>query len=368
MPPSTFPTGLSLITSLGTAPFRLQALVRQTEERWRPRKLAPHQPKERRAQTAVLGAARAAPADAATILREKGAGRTPTIVLGGFVPDATEQVFLLRRFLLKAGDLLYIQYPRDGFSLDLLCAQLTDLVRELGAAGRPPAILAVSFGAGLVLEWLRRHRVCGSEPLLAGVVLISPVSCRADLLGERAKPATLLGRALSPYLNSEADVTAATVEKSRAVFRRMFEAGAQNHSALRALMNRSEVEQLRTAVLTTIASVTSRGAQQRVRALLAMVAPTSYFVPTTLPLASCPVLVLFAEREDAVLDAAAPVRLAFERVPRAYFPEVVVRQVRSRFGAAPVQHASLVFHAFAFMPHLQAFYDRMRRGSMPLAA
>lgn len=284
------------------------------------------------------------------------------------MPDATEQVFLLRRFLLKSGDVFYLHYPRDSFSLDLICAQLSDLVRELSTTGRPPVILAVSFGAGLVLEWLRRHRLCGAEPHLSGVVLVSPVSCADDLLGAGPKPATLLGRALNPYLNPDAKVTAATVEKSRIVFRRMFEAGAQNQTALRALMNRAEAGQLRTAVLAAIEGVTWRGAQRRVQALATMTPPTSYFLPAKLPLASCPVLVLFAEREDAVLDAAAPVRLALEQAPRAYFPEATVRRVRTRLGDTPVQHASLVFHAYAFLPHLQAFYHRMRRGSMPLAA
>lgn len=83
----------------------------------------------------------------------------PTIVLGGFVPDATEAVFLLRHTLLRSGSLYCFNYPRRGFSNDLLFAQLHDLVDELVLPrGRPPVIFAVSFGAGLLIEWLKRAR------------------------------------------------------------------------------------------------------------------------------------------------------------------------------------------------------------------
>ena len=76
-------------------------------------------------------------------------------MLGGFVPDATEAAYLLRGTLLHCGSLYYFNYPRRGFSTDLFLAQLSDLVEELSLLHRrPPVIIAVSFGAGLLLEWL----------------------------------------------------------------------------------------------------------------------------------------------------------------------------------------------------------------------
>jgi hypothetical protein len=33
-----------------------------------------------------------------------------------------------------------------------------------------------------------------------------------------------------------------------------------------------------------------------------------------------------------------------------------------------VQHASLVFHVYSFLPHLQTFYRQVRRGPLALAA
>ena len=158
----------------------------------------------------------------------------PTIVLGGFVPDSTEQVFLLRRFFLRTGNVYYFNYPHLGFSLELAYAQLDDLVAELAARGQPPVIFGVSFGAGLALEWLRRTRVAGRAAPLAGLVLVSPVACVEDVFAPgAAKPATLLGRALKPFLGG-GPASAAAVEKSRTIFARMFEAGAQNRASLRA--------------------------------------------------------------------------------------------------------------------------------------
>lgn len=370
MPALSFAPGVALITTLRAAPLRpLQTWMRQTEERFRPRQLLLHEARETQALASAMSRSLADGGELASILRETGTGKVPTIVLGGLVPDSTEQVFLLRRFLLKSGDIYYVQYPRDRFSLDLLCAQLSDLVAELSQRGLPPIVLSVSFGSGIVLEWLRRQRLAGLEPALAGLVFVSPIACVADLLGTAPdKPATLLGRALKPYLDPKITVTAATVEKSRTIFARMFEAGAQNKAALQVLMSRREVERLRSAVMTTIRGVTWQGAHRRVQALASMRSPTEYFSPALLPLSGAPTLVLFAEREDLVLDEAAPVRLALERAAHAYFPDALVRRVTAGVGDSPVQHASLVFHVFNFLPHLHAFYHRVRRGALALAA
>lgn len=368
MPVLNFAPSVSFFSALSVPPLRsLRTFVRTTEERFRPPQIALHRSSAARSgMSAGLDATKTS-GPRATILRERGTGRVPTIVLGGLVPDASEQVFLLRRFLLRCGDVYYVQYPRDAFSLAELTRQLGELVAELSAAGQPPVIFAVSFGAGIVLHWLKTIRGNGIEPLLSGVVLVSPVSCVEDLIpAGTVKPTTLLGRALKPFLDGAA--VDATVEKSRALFVRMFEAGAQNKQALRLLMTRQETIRLRDAVMATIRGVTTEGARQRTQALAEMSSPTSYFLPGLLPLTEAPTLVLFAQCEDAVLQAHAPVRLALERAPAAYFSQGTVRQVCARAGQAPVQHASLVFHVFEFLPPLQAFYQRVRRGNLAFAA
>jgi hypothetical protein len=370
MPAFTLAPALILFAAFQrVSPLRpLRTLVRTTEERLHPRQVAVHAPRESRAQAAVVGSGDAGLHQRATILRESGRGAVPTIVLGGFVPDSTEQVFLLRGFLRRAGDVYYVNYSRAGFALDLVCAQLDDLVAELNDRGQPPVVLGVSFGGGLLLEWLRRARRRGGSPRLAGVILVSPAACVADLISPgAAKPSTLLGRALAPFLGAAAP-SAPVVDKSRVIFARMFEAGAQNKAALRMLMTPAELARLRAAVLATIGELTPSGAWERVSAMRAMAAPNEYFSPAWLPLSTAPALVLFAEREEAVLVPEAPTRFAFETGVRAYFPGGRVQQVAASAGHAPVQHASLVFHVFEFLPHLTAFYGRVRAERVRSAA
>ncbi len=370
MPALRFAPALSWYSMLHAAPLRpLHTLVRTTEERFRPTRPAAYSPATTFAQDGLLGRGEATADQLAAVRREAGRGRVPTIVLGGFVPDSTEQVFLLRRCFLQAGDLYTVNYPRDSFSLDLLCAQLDDLVADLAAQQQRPVVLGVSFGAGVLLEWLRRKRREAIEPAIAGVVVVSPVACVADVVAPgTAKPATLIGRALKPYLDPHTPPSEAVVERSRTVFARMFEAGAQNKSALRRLMTPAELERLHANVTGTIRGLSRQGAIERVRALIAMQSPTEYFLPALLPLTTAPTLVLFAEREDAMLDPSSPSLFAFRHAPHAYFPQGVVKEVRARTGAAPVQHASLIFHVFDFLPPLQAFYARVRSLSLPLAA
>ncbi len=370
MPAFSLAPALSLLAAFRRAsPVRpLQMFVRTTEEKLRPRQLLPHESTVSCACHAVLARGDTGPHQCAAILRERGRGRLPTIVLGGFVPDSTEQVFLLRRFFRRTGDLYYLNYPRQGFSLDLACAQLDDLVTELAAAGQPPVVFAVSFGAGIAIEWLRRARLAGTHARIAGLVLVSPVVCVEDLIAPgAAKPGTLLGRAVKPYFDN-VTTNEAAVEKSRVIFARMFEAGAQNKAALRALMSPVELTGLRAAVMGAIRGITPTGASERVHAMRAMLPPTAYFSQSILPLTDAPTLVLFAEREDAVIDAASPTRFAFESAHRAYFPRGRVQTIAALPGGTPVQHASLIFHVFEFLPPLNQFYTRLRSEPLRSAA
>ena len=342
----------------------LHTLVRTAGERRRPGVAEPFLP----ARSPALDRCEPA-APRAQVGRERGRGRVPTIVLGGFVPDAGEQVFLLRRFLLTAGDVYSVVYPKHGFSLDVLCAQLDDLVADLNARGEQPVLLAVSFGAGLALEWLRRARARGTGGTLAGTVLVSPVACTADLLPPApARPSTLVGRVLKPYFDSPGEPAEPVIERSRLVFTRMFDAGAQNREALARLMTRSEIERLHGAVMGTIRGLTARGAWERVRAFGEMRSPLDYFSPALLPLSTAPALVLYAEREDAMLEPGAPSAFAFRHALPAYFPAGLTTEVKARPGEPPVQHASLIFHVHEFLAPLRAFYGRLRAPALPLAA
>ena len=366
---TNFVSTLSLFSFLRVSPLGpWQPLVRTAEDHFWPAHRSPFSAEVRKQQNEVLAAGHASREQSADVLREVGSGSVPTIVLGGLVPNSSEQVFLLRRFLLRSGDIYYFNYALPGFSLDLICAQIADLVAELAVVGQTPVLFGVSFGAGVIVEWLRRCRQRSFDPLLAGVVLVSPVTCVADLIAPgAAKPKTLIGRALLPFLGSNS-ITDSSVEKSRTVFLRLFEAGAQNKTALRTVMTAREAERLRETVAETIRGLTLRGSKERVQALARMSAPTDYFSPAILPLTTAPTLVLFAEREDAVMDANAPALFAFEQAHRAYFADSIVQRVSARSGGTAVQHASLIFHIVEFMPPLQSFYQRMRKRAFALAA
>lgn len=371
MPALSFSPALTLLGAFQRVSpvIPLRTLIRTTSEKFRPSRPRPYAVRVRTAQDAVLSAGRAEARQLASVWHEPHPGPLPTIVIGGFVPDATEQVFLLRGHLLKSGPLYYLNYPNDGFATDLFCAQLDDLIDEINATSpQAPTLFAVSFGGGLVLEWLRRARVAGRPAAISGLTLVSPVACVEDLLtpGE-AKPSTLLGRALQPYLAATTVVSPQVVEKSRAIFARMFEAGAQNKDSLRLLLTRDEFVRLRDAVMRTIRNVTATGACERVQALREMTMPSAWFASELLPLTTAPALILYAEKESTVLTAQSPTRLALESAPRAYFPHSQVRLVTNA-GGPPVQHASLVFHYGNFLPAISAFYRRLKAGKFRAAA
>jgi len=371
MPATIANPALSFLTAFGrmspTQPFR--TFIRTTGYKLRPPRPLPFAPAVRTAQDEILARGNVGLHQGASILHEERKGPTPTIVLGGFVPDAAEQVFLMRGFLLKNGSVYYFNYPCRGFSADLIYAQLGDLVDELTRKhGRPPVVFAVSFGVGVVLEWLKRARQSGRHIDLSGLVLVSPVACAEDLFtpGE-AKPSTLLARAVRPYVDHDTRIQPAQIEKTRAIFTKMFEAGAQNKATLRTLMTVAELRRLKTSVLGTIESIDCTGAFERMRALRQMQPPSAYFSQALLPLCEAPTLILYAEKEDSVLTPGSPTRFALAAAHRAYFPESQCKVIANP-GGAPVQHASLIFHCFNFLPAISAFYKRLRQPRLSRAA
>jgi len=351
LPP--FPA-LARLSQQTAAPFH--ALLRTTGYKLRPPRALEHPPRVTTRQAPLLASGLVGPQARAQVCVEERGGALPTIVVGGFVPDATEAFYLLRGGLLRHGSVFYFNYPRRGFSTDLFLAQLEDLIAEIATLrGQRPALIAVSFGAGLVLELLRRAAARGEALPLAGLTLVSPVACTADLIDVRApKPTTLLGRVLLPYLRGGGAPDGAIVEKSRSVFLRMFESGAQNQSALRFLLTRTETRRLRAAVVGSINAIDAAGAFERVRALSLFPEPGEPRV-----LFAGPALVLYAEKESAVLQENAPTWREFSQRTRAWLPEgrcVVV----TNHADHPVQHASLIFHSRNFEPHLARLYRLIR--------
>lgn len=321
-----------------------------------------------RARNAALCQGIAEPRQLATILVEDRPGRHPTIVLGGFVPDSTEQVYLMRRMLFQSGSVYYVNYSRRGFSLELLCAQLDDLIEELTVTrGARPVILTVSFGGGLLVEWLRRARAAQRSADIAGAIFVSPVACIGDVLDPlEPKPKTLTARALKPYFDPPDTISRSVVERSQAIFSKMFNSGAQNRAALLGLMNAVEIERFLREVIVSIKGLDHAGASERVRALGQFVEPGEWRTPDCLGLTEAPTLILYAESEGSVLTGNSPTRSALEGDIQRLFPSGECRVVTG--GSNPVQHASLIFHHLQFLPHVEDFYRELKARKVRVAA
>ncbi|HEY9248627.1 MAG TPA: hypothetical protein VIO38_05830, partial [Rariglobus sp.] len=119
------------------------------------------------------------------------------------------------------------------------------------------------------------------------------------------------------------------------------------------------LRRLHAAVMETIARVDVRGACERMAALRSFTAPAAGPSLRQPPLTGAPVLVLFAENEEAVIEASSPTRLAFTTALRACFPRGECLTLANP-GGAPVQHASLIFHSANFLPPVARFYRGLK--------
>lgn len=300
-----------------------------------------------------------------TLLRGRG---LPTVVLGGFVPDATEALHCQRRLLRRFGDIYYVNYPRAGFDREVLFAQLRDLLAELAARGERPVMFGVSFGCGLLGDFLAEERLREGRPAarVSGLVLVSPVLSVEDLTGEQVRDCTLVGRICLPMLRAaEAEQVEASVRNARRFFGRLFTAGGQNQRAMRRLRWRRQGAFLKERILETVQEITAEGALQRL-ALLRRSCPLAAG-EWVRPLSMRPVLAMFAEREDAVLASSAPVRrLLAERLLEC-MPHGAATVVASPDPGDAVQHASLIFHALYYNPPIERFYAALLRETRPLS-
>jgi hypothetical protein len=163
--------------------------------------------------------------------------------------------------------------------------------------------------------------------------MISPVAGVEDLLSPgEARPGTLLGRAIQPYLEPGATVDGRLIERSRAIFRKMFEAGAQNKEVPGAILSQDELRHLRTAVLATLQAIDFRGACERVQSLRQLRALSVGPGAGARPLTDVPTLILYAEKESSVLAERSPTRFAFENTAQNCFPKATAGWSATRKG------------------------------------
>lgn len=169
------------------------------------------------------------------LYREKSAGSVPTIVVGGFVPDATETVEFQRAMLRKHGSIYYINYPRNGFSRSMFDAQLTDLIVDIRHKGQKPMIMGISFGCGLLLDYMRTINE-EIHQSIRGLILASPVISNEDLIRssvDKSDGIRILESNLRKISSADPDNEAHLqkhIERARRCFHALFNAGAENRS------------------------------------------------------------------------------------------------------------------------------------------
>ena len=296
------------------------------------------------------------------VYREKGSGASPTIVVGGFVPDATEAVEFQRPILRSYGSIYYLNYPRNGFSQELFDAQLADLIDELVLKGQRPVLMAVSFGAGLVVDFLRR----ASEALhqrIRGLLLVSPVLCTDDLIrpdNQRSGGVRMLESNLRKILKADPENQEdldRQLTRARRCFQALFEAGAENRPLTARHLS------IRQRIFGVLEHTSNLGGYQRVLALRSFQSPVdgkAVFSGQT--------LVMFAEDEQSLLVPGSPALQLADNPSALYalFPEGRICQISSNSDSDPVAHASLIFHQQCYNPRIEQWLNRLH--GQPLLA
>ena len=291
---------------------------------------------------------------AARIFRERGAGNQPTIVVGGFVPDATEVVEFQRPLLRQAGAIYYLNYLREGFHLPLFQAQLADLVESLNLRGEQPVLLGISFGAGLVSGFLQDVLVRDGLSI-RGALFVSPVFCEEDLVRpdrERTGGVRMLEsnlRRIFSVRSGSPEEVDRQIERARRCFQGLFGLGAENR-----ILERRHLA-IREKIMAVIDRTSTRGGFERTLAIQQFRQLSS-----DIPLFTGPVLTLLAEAEESLLVPTSPT-LALCREPEQFhrvFPRGRCLTVTSRESNDPVPHASLIFHHQAYNPIIAAWYRR----------
>jgi hypothetical protein len=299
----------------------------------------------------------------ALVFKEKGAGPVPTVVVGGFVPDATEQVEFQRSLFKEYGSIYYLNYPRHGFSSEMFFAQLADLIEDLNNRDQRPVLFGVSFGCGLLARFLQESDAAQTLRI-RGVVMTSPVLCTEDLIRpeqDKAGGVRMLESNLRRILKAGPDggeQLGRQIERARRCFQALFETGAQN----RVLSSRHL--SIKKKIMQVIETTPAAGGYQRVLALKQFTRPDG-----VRPIFTGPALTLLAEDEENLLVPSSPTLALLNHPGRknALFPRGILWKVKSLVPGDAVAHASLIFHHHCYNPLIRAWYDKLQAPRLTVA-
>jgi pimeloyl-ACP methyl ester carboxylesterase len=325
--------------------------------------IKPYAPRKRSREFGLLGRFHSLPSVRCQVFREKSAGALPTIVIAGFVPDATETIEFQRPLLRKYGSIFYLNYPRNGFSAEVFSAQLADLIDDIHARGAKPLIMAISFGSGILMDFLRQADEAIHKKI-RGLVLVSPVICTDDLIrpkGVKRDGIRFLENSLQKIITADPhkqDELEKQVERSRRCFQALFAAGAEN----RALSSKHLA--IRRKIMDVLAHTSAIGGYERVKALRELEFPTA-----SVSVFAGPVLTLLAENEQDILVPSSPTLDLFADPARyeRLFPGCRVKKVTSRTCGDNVPHASMIFHHHAYNPLLESWYAKLSAPLLQIA-
>jgi pimeloyl-ACP methyl ester carboxylesterase len=296
----------------------------------------------------------------------RGLGPHHLFLLPGLVPDGRE-TFLRQQSLFRTfGSVTTVNYPYDAFDLDRLIVAVAARIRTAADRGERPVLVGVSVGGGIALEMLRRTQ---QEQLpLAGIMLVSPLTCADDL-------APMLRRYIDPVLNAAAGSDQLeAIEKGRTFFRMLASRsmGEPLRSPWKALLTpphgwiQLREQAIRERIERTLNGISTNAGIDRVLAIGRFVGVHQ----VRGALHTAPTLLLWGSRERHTLRMDGPGTGMLCRPDMAHrlFPDAEIQWVYERDGGE-VPHASLLKHSAAFNGHFKRHLKRVAKvAARPAAA
>lgn len=295
------------------------------------------------------------------LTRFRGIGNLHSLLVPGLVPDGLETFLRVRKHFQAKGDVSVATYPHAVFDIEALFELFDRFLSECRRQKRRPVLVGVSVGGGFLLEYLRRCVHEGRETDIAGLVLVSPLSCTQDL-------APILRRLWIPIVADEPTAVQA-LEKGRSFFRQLASKSARKAEVpsgwkgLFAAFTPQGIGEiidasLRKRIEKTLGSIPAEGAIARCRSLK-LLNGLEKSGPATL-LCAKPTLILWGSKERHTLDVDGPGVgvLCRPDLAERHFPDCQIQWVYTKDGE-PVPHASLLKHDKAYARPIKEFLARL---------
>jgi len=296
-----------------------------------------------------------------TLSKFRGIGFHHSLLVPGLVPDGLETFHRIRKHFQAKGDVSVLTYPYEGFTLETLFERIDQFLSDCAKQKRKPVLVGVSVGGGFLLEYLRRRKLSGIAPAIAGLVLVSPLTCVDDL-------APILHRLWKPIVADDPNATQA-LEKGRSFFRQLASKSTSKREVPAGWkgffagftpqgLNDFLEAPLRARIEKTLSLMPASGAILRCRILkefngLEKTGPA-------VVLTDRPTLILWGSKERHTLNVDGPGvgTLCRPDLAEKHFPNAQIQWIYTGDGEA-VPHASLLKHDKAFSRPLREFLVRL---------